>query len=70
MQAPYFPDWRGVYHSEHLPGILCTCRNMLSGYIPELNNSWNEHRLKNILNRLRHAWGKQFTHTSWFHEIF
>ena len=28
MQAPYFPDWRGVYRSEHLPGILCTSRNV------------------------------------------
>ena len=36
MQAPYFPDWRGVYRSEHLPGILCTSRNMFSGYIPKL----------------------------------
>ena len=36
MQAPYFPDWRGVYHSEHLLGILCTSRNMFSGYIPAL----------------------------------
>ena len=33
MQAPYFPDWRGVYRSEHLPGIFCTSRNMFSGYI-------------------------------------
>ena len=27
MQAPYFPDWRGVYRSEHLPGILGASRN-------------------------------------------
>ena len=33
MQVPNFPDWRGVYRSEHLPGILCTSRNMFSGYI-------------------------------------
>ena len=30
----YFPDWRDVYRSEHLPGILCTSWNMFSGYIP------------------------------------
>ena len=34
MLAPYFPDWRSVYRSEHLPGILCPSRNMFSGYIP------------------------------------
>ena len=34
MQTPYFPDWRGVHHSEHLPQILCTSRNLFSGYIP------------------------------------
>ena len=31
MQASWFPDWRGVYGSEHLPGILCTSWNMFSG---------------------------------------
>ena len=36
MWAPYFPEWRGVYRSEHLLGILCTSRNMFSGYIPEM----------------------------------
>ena len=36
MQGPCFPDWRGLYHFEHLPGILCTSRNMFSGYIPEV----------------------------------
>ena len=34
IRETYFPDWRGVYQSEHLPGILCTSRNMFSGYIP------------------------------------
>ena len=35
MQAPYFPDWRSVYHSEHLLGILSNNSwNMFSGYIP------------------------------------
>ena len=24
LWAPHFPDWRGVYRSENLPGIWCT----------------------------------------------
>ena len=36
MQALYFPDSRGVYHSEHLPGF-CAPPGMFSGYIPEPN---------------------------------
>ena len=39
MRAPYFPDWKGVYCSEHLLGILCISRNMFSGYIPDENKS-------------------------------
>ena len=35
MRKPHFPDWRDVYHSEHLPGNLCTSQNMCSGYIPD-----------------------------------
>ena len=35
MQAPYFPDWNGVYCSEH-PGDLCTSRNMFFGYLPDM----------------------------------
>ena len=38
MQASWFPDWRGVYGSEHLPGILCTSRNMFSGYISDTDS--------------------------------
>ena len=34
MQAHYFLDLRDVYRFEHLPGILCTSRNMVSGYTP------------------------------------
>ena len=42
MRTPYFPNWRGVYHSEHLPGILCISQNMFSGYIPDyLSQCWH-----------------------------
>ena len=34
MQVPYFLDWKDVYRSEHLQGILCPSRNIFSGYIP------------------------------------
>ena len=54
MGAPYFPDWRGVHHSEHLPGILCTSRNMFSGYIPVKNTSaiYQCNQLENYLNKI------------------
>ena len=50
MEAPYIPDWRGVYHPEHLPGILCTSRNMFSGYIPDgvtckILSIWFKHQI-------------------------
>ena len=32
--VPCFADWRSVYGTEHLPGILRTSRNLFSGYIP------------------------------------
>ena len=50
MLAPYFPDWRGVYRSEHLPGIFCAPWNKLSGYIPAY---WHSRKIPAKYHNLR-----------------
>ena len=57
MLAP-FPDWKGVYCSEHLPAILCISQNMFSGYIPGLFY-WRIYASL-ALNKLNGTWWTKF----------
>ena len=53
MQTPYFHDWRGVYHFEHLPGIcalpgICFLATSLICSIPPWCDT--EYALEHIQN--------------------